>query len=82
MADIKLLQDKRNAIQAELEAYNEEKSVKEEWYHQNSLVRDELDRLIREATEGPKPTEPISVEAVRTAIAASKVKEPIGIKEG
>jgi len=70
--DINELTAKRDAIMAELEAYNEEKAVKEEWYHRNSLVKDELNRLIDEAQNGAKPIEPITIAAVTAEVAAAK----------
>ena len=70
MPDVKLLTEKRDAIMAELEAYNEEKAIKEEWYHRNSLVKDELNRLIDEAQNGVKPTELIPIETIAAELEA------------
>jgi len=56
------------------------------WYHRNSLVKDELNRLIEVEKSGPKPTEMIAIETVAAEIQASKVvaepTEPKEIKEG
>ena len=78
---------KRDAIMAELEAYNAEKAIKEEWYHRNSCVKDELNRLIEVEQSGAKPTDLIAIETVAAEIAAKLktelVKEPVmEIKEG
>jgi len=80
MPDVKLLTEKRDAIMAELEAYNEEKAIKEEWYHRNSLVKDELNRLIDEAQNGVKPIEMISLETIMIEIAKKLKAETQGIK--
>ena len=80
MADVNLLITKRDAIMAELEAYNKEKMIKEEWYHRNSLVKDELNRLIDEAQNGVKPIKMISLETVMIEIETKLKAETQGIK--
>ena len=50
------------------------------WYHRNSLVKDELNRLIDEAQNGVKPIEMISLETVMIEIAKKLKAETQGIK--
>ena len=79
MADIKELEAQRDKLMQILYDEQDQINLLQEHYHEVSLARDEVNRLIAELTDGPKPTEPISIEAVR---ASKVVAEPIGIKEG
>jgi hypothetical protein len=74
MVDINILIARRDAIQKMLEDYIREREIKEEWYRRNSLVRDELDRRIKEIQNGAPPIEPISIEAVEAEIMEKKRK--------
>lgn len=78
MAEINELKAKRDAIYEALRAWTDEQVIRDKWYHENSLRKDELNRLIAESVEGVKPTELISMETVAAEIAAKKVVvEPI-----
>jgi len=83
MADIKLLESQRDEILSALQEWTEEQVIRDAWYHKNSLAKDELNRQIDEAKNGPKPTEMVSMEAVTAEVQASKVAPtPKEIKEG
>jgi len=77
------LEAKRDELFDILKDEQDEINILNEHYHLVSLAKDEVNRQIAELTEGVKSITPPTIEAVRTAIAASKVKEPImEIKEG
>jgi len=73
MADIKELETKRSELYATLKDVGEQIEILQAYYHEVSLSKDEVERLIDVATNGEKRIEPLTLEAVTTAVQASKV---------
>lgn len=73
MPTINELETQRDEIYVALKAWTEEQTIRNAWYQKNSEAKDELNRLIEEMSNGPKPTTLISMEAVSAEMAAKKV---------
>jgi hypothetical protein len=78
MADLKSLQDKRDALYVQLAGLTEQINILQKLYQDISECKDELNRLIAVAEQGEKRVEPKTLEVVAAEIAAAK---PVVIKE-